>query len=423
MIITSLFSSSVKQFLKKSTIRQLNILYYFMIGMPNFIKEYSMKKRSFVFSIIFILGIVAISTFLLVNFYQDSRKEVIYPASGHETREVFLSGKDMTTQLSLGAIGDILIHDWVYEDAQSSSGYDFKPMFKHVKGKLQRPDLLLANQETVLGGVEMGLTSYPTFNSPQEVGDALIDAGVDIVSTANNHSLDKGEKGILRSIEYYEKVGLPYVGFFKDKEDQERLRILHKNGVKLAFLSYSYGTNGIPVPKGKDFLVNLIDQDKMKTEIHKAKALADVVVMSIHWGNEYQRIPTEEQQLLGQFLVDEGVDIIFGHHPHVLQPMQMVKTKDQRNAFIVYSLGNFISGQMRDYKDIGGVATIKITKKVSPKGTDIELSNPEFSPTYVSNKHLTQYRVVPLQEAKAFGLKDADKQYKEIINHMTQWLR
>jgi poly-gamma-glutamate capsule biosynthesis protein CapA/YwtB (metallophosphatase superfamily) len=390
---------------------------------PNFTKEYSMKKRPFVFSIIFILGIVAISTFLLVNFYQDSRKEVIYPASSHETREVFLSGKEMTTQLSLGAIGDILIHDWVYEDAQSSSGYDFKPMFKHVKGKLQKPDLLLANQETVLGGVEMGLSSYPTFNSPQEVGDALIDAGVDIVSTANNHSLDKGEKGILRSIEYYEKVGLPYVGFFKDKQDQEKLRILHKNGVKLAFLSYSYGTNGIPVPKGKDFLVNLIDQDKMKTEIHKAKALADVVVMSIHWGNEYQRIPTEQQQLLGQFLVDEGVDIIFGHHPHVLQPMQMVKTKDQRNAFIVYSLGNFISGQMRDYKDIGGVATIKITKKVSPKGTDIELSNPEFSPTYVSNKHLTQYRVVPLQEAKAFGLKDADKQYKEIINHMTQWLR
>lgn len=382
-----------------------------------------MKKRSFVFSIIFILGIVAISTFLLVNFYQDSRKEVIYPASGHETREVFLSGKEMTTQLSLGAIGDILIHDWVYEDAASPSGYDFKPMFKHVKGKLQKPDLLLANQETVLGGVEMGLSSYPTFNSPQEVGDALMDAGVDIVSTANNHSLDKGEKGILRSIEYYEKVGLPYVGFFKDKEDQEKLRILHKNGVKLAFLSYSYGTNGIPVPKGKDFLVNLIDQDKMKSEIHKAKALADVVVMSIHWGNEYQRIPTEQQQLLGQFLVDEGVDIIFGHHPHVLQPMQMVKTKDQRNAFIVYSLGNFISGQMRDYKDIGGMATIKITKKVSPKGIDIELSNPEFSPTYVSNKHLTQYRVVPLQEAKAFGLKDADKQYKEITNHMTQWLR
>jgi poly-gamma-glutamate capsule biosynthesis protein CapA/YwtB (metallophosphatase superfamily) len=423
MIITSLFSSSLKQFFKKSTIRQLNILYYFMIGMPNFTKEYSMKKRSFVFSIIFILGIVAISTFLLVNFYQDSRKEVIYPASGHETREVFLSGKEMTTQLSLGAIGDILIHDWVYEDAQSPSGYDFKPIFKHVKGKLQKPDLLLANQETVLGGVEMGLSSYPTFNSPQEVGDALMDAGVDIVSTANNHSLDKGEKGILRSIEYYEKVGLPYVGFFKDKQDQEKLRILHKNGVKLAFLSYSYGTNGIPVPKGKDFLVNLIDQDKMKTEIHKAKDVADVVVMSIHWGNEYQRIPTEQQQLLGQFLVDEGVDIIFGHHPHVLQPMQMVKTKDQRNAFIVYSLGNFISGQMRDYKDIGGLATIKITKKVSPKGTDIELSNPEFSPTYVSNKHLTQYRVVPLQEAKAYGLKDADKQYKEIINHMTQWLR
>jgi poly-gamma-glutamate capsule biosynthesis protein CapA/YwtB (metallophosphatase superfamily) len=394
-----------------------------MIDMPNFTKEYSMKKRSFMFSIIFILGIVVTSSLLLFNFYQDSRKEVIYPASSHQTRDVFLSGKEMTTQLSLGAIGDILIHDWVYEDAQSPSGYDFKPMFKNVKDKLQTPDLLLANQETVLGGVEMGLSSYPMFNSPQEVGDALIDAGVDIVSTANNHSLDKGEKGILQSIQYYEKVRLPYVGFFKDKQDQEKLRILQKNGVKLAFLSYSYGTNGIPVPKGKEYLVNLIDQEKMKTEIHKARTLADVVVMSIHWGNEYQRIPTEQQQLLGQFLVDEGVDIIFGHHPHVLQPMKMVKTKDQRNAFIIYSLGNFISGQMRDYKDIGGLATIHITKRVSPQGTAIDISNPEFSPTYVSNKQLKQYRVVPLQEAKAFGLKDADKQYKEIMDHMTQWLR
>lgn len=391
--------------------------------MPNFTKGYSMKKRSLIFSTFFIMGIVITSSVLFLHFYKESRKEIVYPVSSHQTREVFLSGKEMTTKLTLGAIGDILIHDWVYEDAYSLSGYDFKPMLKHVKNTLQSPDLLLANQETVLGGVEMGLTSYPTFNSPQEVGDALKDAGVDIVSTANNHSLDKGEKGILNSIMYYEKAGLPYVGFFKDKEDQETLRILNKNGFKVAYLAYSYGTNGIPVPKGKDYLVNLINKDKMKSEIHKAKEIADVVVMSIHWGNEYQRIPTEEQQNLGQFLVDEGCDIVFGHHPHVLQPMKLVKTKDQRDAFIVYSLGNFISGQMRDYKDIGGIATIDITKKVSPQGTEISISNPVFSPTYVSNKHLKQYRVVPLKEAGKFGLKNAVKQHEEIMNHMTQWLR
>jgi poly-gamma-glutamate capsule biosynthesis protein CapA/YwtB (metallophosphatase superfamily) len=382
-----------------------------------------MKKRSTLFSVIFIVGIVIASSLLFIKFYLDSQEETIYSATNHQTRDVSLSGKEWTTTLTIGAIGDILIHDWVYEDAHSTKGYDFKPMFQFVKGSLQSPDLLLANQETVLGGVEMGLSSYPMFNSPQEVGDALIDAGVDIVSTANNHSLDKGEKGIHSSIKYYEKVGLPYVGFFKDKQDQEKIRILHKNGVKLAVLSYSYGTNGIPVPKGKDYLVNLIDRNKMRAEIHKAKELSDVVVMSIHWGNEYQRIPTEGQQQLAQFLVDEGVDIVFGHHPHVLQPMEMIKTKDQRNAFIVYSLGNFLSGQMWDYKDIGGMATIDIIKKVTPEGNEVKLSNPKFSPTYVSNKHLKQYRIVPLKDAGKFGLKDASSKYNEMMNHMTQWLR
>lgn len=382
-----------------------------------------MKKRSIIFSSIFMTGIMIASSFVLYDLYKDSQEDIIYPTYSLQTREVSLSGKEFTTKLTLSAIGDILIHDWVYEDAYSKTGYNFKPMFEPIKSQLQKPDILLANQETVLGGVEIGLSSYPMFNSPQEVGDALIDAGVDIVSTANNHSLDKGEKGIQSSIVYYEKVGLPYVGFFKSKEDQEKLRILNKNGVKLAFLSYSYGTNGIPVPKGKDYLVNLIDKEKMSSEIHKARKAADVVVMSIHWGNEYQRYPSDQQEQLGQFLVEEGVDIVFGHHPHVLQPMKMVKTQDNRNAFIIYSLGNFISGQMRDYKDIGGIATIEITKNISQNGTKVDISNPKFEPTYVSSKHLRQYRVVPLQNAGSYGLKNAPKQYEEIMFHMTQWLR
>ncbi|MFD2444007.1 CapA family protein [Bacillus sp. CGMCC 1.16607] len=382
-----------------------------------------MKKRSFIFSILFIVGLIMISSLLLINMYQESREEIVYEVSKHQDKEVSLSGKEWTTNLTLGAIGDILIHDWVYEDAHTASGYNFKPMFQHVKNSLQSPDLLLANQETVLGGVEMGLSSYPTFNSPKEVGDALIDAGVDIVSTANNHSLDKGEKGVLSSIDYYEKVRMPYVGFFKDKEDQNTLRIIEKNGVKLAFLAYSYGTNGIPVPEGKEYLVNLIDKNKMKEEIHKAKEVADVVVMSIHWGNEYQRFPTNEQKELGQYLADEGADIIFGHHPHVLQPMDMLKTKDDRNTFIVYSLGNFLSGQMWDYKDIGGLATIDITKHVNANGTKIELSNPTFLPTFVSNKRLKEYRIVPLKNASPYGLKNAVKQNEEIMLHMTEWLK
>lgn len=385
-----------------------------------------MKKKGIVF-----LGLLsaAFITYLFYYFLQQEYAFFVKDVQNsqeiqlHKTRDVLTAEKKLISTTSLGAIGDLLIHDWVYEDAKRESDYDFKPMLTQVKDLLIKPDVLLANQETVLGGVEIGLSSYPSFNSPQEVGDAFIDAGVDIVSTANNHTLDRGEKAILSQIDYFNRVGLPYVGSFKDPEDQQILRVLNKNGIKLAFLSYTYGTNGIPVPKGKDHLVNLIDQEKMKAEIHRAKAAADVVVMSMHWGNEYQRLPSPQQKELAQFLVNEGADIILGHHPHVLQPMEWLQDQNGRPAFVVYSLGNFLSGQMRDYKDIGGLATIDIVKSVDKSGVTIELKNPTFSPTFVGNQKLKNYRVVPLQDAGSVGLENAQSKYEEIMNHMTQWLR
>lgn len=330
--------------------------------------------------------------------------------------------KEIVQTATIGAIGDILIHDWVYEDAAIDQTYDFKPMLTNIKPFMSKPDFLIANQETILGGIEMGLSSYPTFNSPQEVGDAFIDAGVDFVSTANNHSLDKGERGILTEIAYFNTVGLPYVGVFKDPVDQQTLRIMNINGIKAAILSYTYGTNGIPIPKGKDYLVNLIDKNKMKAEIKRAKQQADIVIMSMHWGNEYNRIPSPMQKDLAQFLVNEGADIIFGHHPHVLQPMEWLTDASGRKAFVIYSLGNFLSGQMHDYKDIGGIATINVKKTVSSSGVKIDLYNPEFLPTYVSNQKLQNYRVVPLLDAAPYGLTGAADKNNEIIAHMTQWI-
>ncbi|WML39852.1 CapA family protein [Neobacillus sp. OS1-2] len=298
----------------------------------------------------------------------------------------------------------------------------FDPMFEPVKPLLEKPDVLTANQESMLGGLELGLSGYPMFNSPHEVASALVHSGVDIVSTANNHSLDKGEKGIQSESAYLDSIGLPHVGSFIDEKDREDLRVITKNGIKIAFLSYTYGTNGISVPTGKDYLVNLIDREIMKNEIHRAKKAADVVVMSIHWGMEYQRIPTDEQKDLANFLANEGVDIIFGSHPHVLQPMEWIPTTDGRKSFVVYSLGNFLSAQYGDYKDIGGLATIDITKHVSEKGNTIELSNPVFSPTFVTSQKYHQFRIVPLENAGAYGLSNADATYKEIQEHMSQWL-
>lgn len=383
-------------------------------------------KKNGILLILLLMIVLAIGGFLLLtngNLALSGNDQESIEAKLHVSRSVKTTGKQLVETATIGAIGDILIHSQVYNDAQNGNTYDFKPMLSKMKSILQAPDYLLANQETRLGGVALGLSSYPTFNSPQEVGDALIDAGVDIVSTANNHSLDKGARGILAEIEYFNRVGLPYVGTFKDVADQQTLRIQNVNGIKLAYLSYSYGTNGIPVPKGKEYLVNLIDKEKMKQEIHRAKEVADVIIMSAHWGNEYQRIPTSQQKELAQFLVNEGVDIIFGHHPHVLQPIEWLADEKGRKALVVYSLGNFLSGQQWDYKDIGGMATIDIKKTITAAGTSIELAKPTFTPTYVSHQNYNNYRVVPLQDAGAYGLENAPAKYEEIMTHMTQWLR
>ncbi|WP_079509083.1 CapA family protein [Mesobacillus jeotgali] len=385
------------------------------------------KKKKTIFSLTVAAGLSIIAGTLSFQMYHEAEAKasnvVVKAQNSHSERTLDVSGKNLVETVKLGAIGDILIHDTVYEDAFKNPGYDFKPMLTHVKEHLVEPDLLLANQETLLGGVEIGLSSYPMFNSPVEIRDALMDSGVDIVSNANNHSLDKSEKGALASIRNMEAAGLPYVGSFKDDADKNKLRILNKNGVKVSYLAYTYGTNGIPVPSGKDHLVNLIDREAMKAEIRRARAESDVVVMSIHWGNEYQRFPAENQKELAQFLINEGVDIIFGHHPHVLQPMEWLTAADGRKALVVYSLGNFLSGQMWDYKDIGGLATVQVTKRVTPGGTEITLDHPEFLPTFVSSSRQSNYKVVPLQEAGKFGLAGAENKYNEIMHHMTQYIK
>ncbi|WP_282171409.1 CapA family protein [Cytobacillus firmus] len=377
--------------------------------------------KAFLLSAFFCTTLVICSSLLIYKMHTEYKAEAAEakPVQLHaENREAAEGNKILIERVTLGAIGDILIHDWVYNDAKTKTGYDFKPMFEHAKSLLSTPDLLLANQETILGGTKIGISSYPMFNSPQEVGNALIDAGVDIVSTANNHSLDKGVKGLEASLDYMDQIGLPHVGTSRTPSEQQTLKILSKNGIKVAYLSYTYGTNGIPVPAGKEYLVNLIDETAIKKEINRAKDEADVVVMSMHWGNEYQLQPTEEQKKLAETLVNEGVDIIFGHHPHVLQPMEWIDRKDGGRSLVVYSLGNFLSGQMRDYKDIGGLATVEVTKYIDKNGVNITLTNPEFVPTYVSNKQLSNYRIVPLEDAGSYGLPHAESKFAEIMKHM-----
>ncbi|MYL46299.1 CapA family protein [Virgibacillus halodenitrificans] len=343
----------------------------------------------------------------------------------HKKKDTYLSEKDkMNKQITLSAVGDILIHDRVYDDARVKDTFNFMPMLDRVDSYLKASSVTFANQETMVGGEEIGLSGYPRFNSPYEIGEALKKAGVDVVSLANNHTLDHGEEAIHNAIYYWKEKDMMYTGAYESKADQEKLRIYETNDdISLAFLAYTYGTNGITEPENKDYLVNQIDEQQIATEIAEAEKQADVVVLSLHFGDEYERLPNERQKDLVQFATDQGADIILGHHPHVLQPVEWVEGKGGKRSFVIYSLGNFLSGQDEFYRRIGGVLTLTLTKE-EKKGEEakVKISNPQFLPTFVTFTNESDYKVVPMYQLKETDLPDAKKHYNEIKDHMARWM-
>ncbi|MEJ8778293.1 CapA family protein [Pseudogracilibacillus sp. ICA-222130] len=345
-----------------------------------------------------------------------------------------------TKKVTIGATGDILLHKRVYEKARKKDGsFDFAPMFENVKHLFDKDHLIIVNQESIIGGEELGLSDFPNFNSPVEIGYQLKDMNVDIANIANNHVLDHGEKGILSSIENWEKIGIPYVGAYKSFEDQETLRIINKNGLRVCFLSYTKGLGGKKVPKGKEYLVNqhgvtkfaghkdvagvrrLIDQIRKRD-------LADVVVLSIHFGKEYQMKPTAYQLETASNLADAGADVIIGHHPHVVQPFDFLVNSKGETVFTAYSLGNFFSGQKGLYRQIGGYMTIDVEKEGNNRL--LKIDNPTFNLTYVDSSDKKDYKMHLLKDIvdtqtsikTDVGEFDAKEVYERMVNHTKMYL-
>ena len=212
----------------------------------------------------------------------------------------------MCSRLSFVAVGDALIHQGVYNAARADDGaFDFSPMLRLVKDRIARHDLAFYNQETILGGVELGLSTYPCFNSPREVGDAFLDTGFNLVSLANNHTLDRRENGVLRSLEYWsEKESVLTAGSYSTHEDRDEIRTVEVNGITCAFLAYTTLTNGLRPPEGKAYYVNVYDPEKVRMDVEKARAVADVIIVSMHWGSEYVFTPTKAQTEIAGRLAD-----------------------------------------------------------------------------------------------------------------------
>ncbi len=331
--------------------------------------------------------------------------------------------EDITFTMAI--TGDIMCHNTMYQDAYDSStkSYDFSHMLEDIKQHIQTADIAIGNLETTFAGSKIGYSGYPTFNTPEILAKNLKKAGFDIVSTANNHCMDKGYKGLESTIDYLDEADLSHTGTFKSEEDQNKIVIKNVKNVNVAFLSYTYGTNGIPVPKDKSYAVNLIDKDLIKKHIELAKKEnPDLICVCMHWGIEYQTSPNKEQKDLADFLFKNGVDVIIGNHPHVPQPMEKrTVTLDNgttKDGFVIYSLGNFMANQNKKYTQDSAIIKLQITKKASDG--KISIDGATYAPTYMykdTSKKSKKFKILDIdKEISAYEAKAANSVGKALYN-------
>lgn len=372
-------------------------------------KKRKIKKLP-IFILILIILLVVVGILFVLKYPKNSDDNINVKSKKEQSVEI----KDETKKMSLVAVGDCLIHGAVYIDAKTGSNtYDFSDMISSVKPMIENYDLKYYNQETIIGGKNLGVSHYPRFNSPDEIGDNMVDLGFNLVSLANNHALDKDEAGILYSNEYWKGKSVITAGTYSSKEERDNIKIYEQNGIKYAFLAYTTTTNGLSTPAGKEYLVNVYSDEQAKADIDKIKDKVDVIIVSMHWGDEYVFEPTESEKEIAQYLSSLGVNLIIGSHPHVIQPVGYVN-----DTLVIYSLGNFLSGQrpMGIDKTIG----LLVGMDIVVKDGKVTFENIEKSLLYTySTTSDTNYKVYPfkdLNDSILSGYQELENKYMAIVN-------
>ncbi len=360
--------------------------------------------------LVFLLVLAGLLAFVSLN---DNWTDIINRDNGSEMQipdehvddEIVEEKKTSATIL---AVGDVMFHTSQIRAAYRSDTqtYDFTDVFKYVKEHVESADLAIANFETVVYGGEKGVSGYPMFNSPVETIAALKNTGFDILNTNNNHALDQGKQGLINTIDNIESYGMKKIGTYKSREE-DHILIEEVNGIKIAFLSYCYGYNGLEgflTEEERSYMVSEIDEDRIKNEILEAKARGvDLISVIIHWGNEYQRSPSEYQLELGRKMVEWGANIVFGSHPHVIQKSEIIE-HEGKNNFIIYSMGNFISNQRKatmgnKYTEDGIMVKIHVEKDLNNGDTNI--IDIEYLPTWVrkyEKNNKVKFEIIPIKD-------------------------
>lgn len=323
---------------------------------------------------------------------------------------------------SIVMVGDALFHKILATNNKTSNGYDFKGMFKYIKEIVEPYDLAYYNQETLLGGSEYGVYGYPQFNSPQEVGDAFIDAGFNLVSLANNHTMDRyyttGGKTINSSLNYWknksENNNVITAGSYSSQSERDEVKVYEVNGIKYGFLAYTDVSNGINPPSGKGYLVNTYSDSIAKYDVLKLKDKVDLIIVSMHWGQEDTHNPNTRQKNIANYLSSIGVNLIIGMHSHVIQPVTYVN-----DTLVFYSLGNFVSNQTNIDNRTGLMANLEIKKSVYHGETHISFNN--ISGELIYNTRYEKYMVYPYSKLTNSILNDYKNNLSKYNNYINMY--
>ena len=346
-----------------------------------------------------IISLICVGCLASISIYQEVNNKTI-PEPGRKDLPVQVEPvKDPHIEtITLTAAGDCLMHNTqINSGLQADGSYCFDEFFVEVQDLINEGDYSSTNFEAALAGPESGYTGYPRFNSPDEFANTLKKAGFDLVVTASNHSLDRGYKGAMRTLVVLQGAGLDTVGTYRNEQEANSFLIKGIRGVKVGYLAYSYGTNGIPVPNEHPEFFNFLEKNKVLEDICELRPQVDVLVLVLHWGVEYSPRPTPEQVIMAHEFLEAGADVILGSHPHVIQTMEIVRVNG-KDKFVIYSMGNFISAQIGRERNSGIVLKLKFSKNMDTGIT--LLDEVSYTPTY-SHPYYDQgklkYRVIPVE--------------------------
>ena len=366
-----------------------------------------MKKRKVKKIPVIVLLICIITPILLVLFISNNGKKEISNSKISSNKKI-----NNEKKMSIVMVGDVLTHDAVLADALNSDGsYDFSKMFTYIKPMIEKYDLKYVNQESIIGGPSFKYTGYPTFNAPDAIGDNLIDTGFNVIGLANNHAFDKGEKAILYSNDYWKSKNVITAGTYSSFEEQSDIKVYEQNGIKYAFLAYTTSINGYNLSNDKSYLVNIYSNDRVKEDVDKIKDKVDVIMVAMHWGDEYTNTPTESEKEIANYLSSLGVDIVIGTHPHVVQPIEYIG-----NTLVIYSLGNFISNQLVLGLNPAIGLMVGIEIKINDGNKTINIIDKELLYSYsLSSK---DFKVIPfskLNDEILNDYKNVESEYMSIV--------